>query len=279
MVLKEAYQLANELSKNSPMPQSEFEIIIEETLETTKADKLLNGDMEISEQKEKLLIKRFNELKGGRPLQYILGKWEFFGRSFCVGEGVLIPREDTMAAVELCMRYLKTKQNPKFLDLGAGSGCISVTLSKELNIKGYAVEKSEKAAEYLQKNIKEHNADVEIVLGDMFDEKVKDSFEGIDLIVSNPPYITKEDMLKLDENVKREPHEALFGGDDGLDFYREISKQYKNKLKKGGALVFEVGYNQMDSVIDILKQNGYCDFTEITDINAIRRAVLSIIGE
>lgn len=279
MVLKEAYERANELSKNSYISQNEFEILIEETLKTTKADKLLRGDMEISKQNEALLIKRFNELKEARPLQYILGKWEFFGRSFCVGEGVLIPREDTMAAVELCMRYLKTKQNAKFLDLGAGSGCISVTLSKELNIKGYAVEKSKKAAEYLNKNIKEHNADVEVILGDMFDKKIKDSLESLDLIVSNPPYITKEDMLKLDENVKREPQEALFGGDDGLDFYREISKQYKNKLKKGGALVFEVGYNQMDSVIDILKQNGYRDITEITDINAVRRAVLSIIGE
>lgn len=253
--------------------KGEERIIAEETLGLNRQQMLLHPQREISEEKAELLEKRLLELKEGRPLQYILGYWEFEGRRFEVGEGVLIPREDTSALVALAKEALRGKNNAVFADLGSGSGIIAATISLDLNIKGYAAEKSEKAFKYLLKNIKNLGAQVTAICGDMFSEDVLSKLPPLDLVASNPPYITAEEMRELDSNVLREPHEALFGGRDGLDFYREICKVYYGKLKEGGALAFEVGYRQADAVSEIMKATGFKNVKEQKDINAIRRAV------
>jgi release factor glutamine methyltransferase len=251
----------------------EERIIAEETTGLSRQQMLLYPQKEIPEEMAALLKKRLAELKEGRPLQYILGYWEFEGRRFEVGEGVLIPREDTSALVALAKEALNGKPNAVFADLGSGSGIIAATLSLDHNIRGYAVEKSEKAFEYLSKNIKNLGAQVTAINGDMFSTETLESLPLLDLVASNPPYITADEMKELDQNVLKEPHDALFGGSDGLDFYREICKVYYSKIKEGGALAFEVGFKQADDVAELMKAAGFKNTKEQKDINGIRRAV------
>ncbi len=251
----------------------EERIIAEETAGLSRQQMLTHPQKEIPEEIAALLTKRLAELKEGRPLQYILGYWEFEGRRFEVGEGVLIPREDTSALVALVKEALRGKPDAVFADLGSGSGIIAATLSLDLGIKCYAVEKSERAFKYLLKNIENLGAQVTALCGDMFSEDVLGKLPPLDLVASNPPYVTADEMKELDSNVLKEPHDALFGGSDGLDFYRKICGVYYGKIKEGGALAFEVGYRQADDVIDILKAAGFKNIKEQKDINGIRRAL------
>ncbi len=268
------YSDLNELLKGED--SSEIMILIEETLGLSKTQLMIYPQNEIRSEQEELIRHRISELKSLRPLQYILGKWEFWGRSFCVGEGVLIPREDTRAVIELAGEMLKAKGQKVFADLGSGSGIIAVTLACEYNMSGYAVECSEQAFPFLEKNLKMTDGKVQALLSDMFSKQMIDAIGSLDLVVSNPPYIDSEEMLTLDQNVLKEPHSALFGGEDGLDYYRKIARLYRDKLKLGGVIAFEVGYRQADAVLSILEKEGYHSFREKKDINGIRRAVGAI---
>lgn len=209
----------------------------------------------------------------GYPLQYLLGKWEFFGLPFYVGEGVLIPRQDTETLVETVLK-IKLPENPKILDLCSGSGCIAVSLA--LNIKNAdvtAVEISDKAAEYIKKNAELNNTDLNIVKDDVLSEKTAEIFSGIDAIVCNPPYLTADDMKSLQKEVTFEPETALFGGKDGLDFYRNITKLWKDCLKSGGILAYEIGMGQEDAVMKILEENNFINIEMTEDLSGIIRVV------
>ena len=209
----------------------------------------------------------------GYPLQYLLGKWEFFGLPFYVGEGVLIPRQDTETLVETVLK-IKLPENPKILDLCSGSGCIGVSLA--LNIKNAdvtAVEISDKAAEYIKKNAELNNTDLNIVKDDVMSEKTAAIFSGIDAIVCNPPYLTAEDMKSLQKEVTFEPETALFGGKDGLDFYRSITKIWKDCLKSGGILAYEIVMGQEDAVMKILEENNFINIEMTEDLSGIIRVV------
>lgn len=269
-------KLSDVLSLLKENKTAEMQILIEETLGISKTYMLTHPEAEIDKAKWDELIEKMAQLKEGRPLQYILGFWEFLGRKFLVGEGVLIPREDTGAVAELAQDFLNQRDEAVFADLGSGSGCIAVTLSLSSGAKGYSVERSQEAFYYLEKNLKQAENKVEAVLGDMFSKEVLEKLPQLDLVVSNPPYITGEEMQELSENVKREPREALFGGEDGLDYYRKITEIYKNKLKEGGMLCFEVGFEQADAVLEILKKEGFHSPKEKKDFNGIRRAVSAI---
>lgn len=212
------------------------------------------------------------------PLQYIFGEWEFYGRPFKVGVGVLVPRADTEILVEKCLEFLKGKQTPKILDLCTGSGCIGITLAKELptsNVK--MLEKYEEAFKYAKQNITLNAAEnATLVKGDIFESDCAE--EGFDLIVSNPPYIPQNEMNEISPETKLEPETALLGGEDGLDFYKAIIKNYKKSLNKDGVIAFEVGINQSSKVADLLKENGFKDITITKDLNNIERVVTAIGG-
>lgn len=206
------------------------------------------------------------------PLQYILRRWNFFGREYFVGPGVLIPRSDTETLIDVCLETLKEKNNPSVLDLCAGSGCIGITIKCEhSNANVSLVEKYDEALEYTTKNALHNNADVTIVKGDVL--KTEGASGKYDLIVSNPPYINDADMKTLQPEVVFEPETALAGGEDGLKFYRHIAKSYKSYLNNGGVLAFEVGINQADDVVKILKQNGYDKIQTRKDYSEIDRVV------
>ncbi|MDO4608548.1 MAG: peptide chain release factor N(5)-glutamine methyltransferase [Clostridia bacterium] len=206
------------------------------------------------------------------PLQYIIGRWNFFGYEFFVGPGVLIPRADTETLMDVCLETLKEKTDPRVLDLCAGTGCIGITIKGEIPTADVTlVEKYDEAISYLQKNAEHNKADVNLIKGDVLKTEGADGL--YDLIVSNPPYIDQKDMSELQIEVTFEPSTALAGGQDGLDFYRHIAKEYKRYLKNGGVMAFEVGINQDEAVAEILKQNGFENIGTREDMNGIRRAV------
>lgn len=192
----------------------------------------------------------------GEPLQYILGEWEFCGLTFKVGEGVLIPRQDTETLVEVCGEFLKKRaeNGRKTLDLCAGSGCIGIALAKEARAEVVCVEKSPRAFWFLEENAALNRVTVQAVLGDILDEGTVGG--DFDLIVSNPPYLSEEDMSSLQKEVQREPKAALYGGTDGLDFYRAILSVYPKRLKGGGMLAVEIGMGQENAVCGLFRGNG-----------------------
>lgn len=210
------------------------------------------------------------------PLQYILGKWNFFGREFFVGPGVLIPRSDTETLIDVCLENTKSKENPRVLDLCAGTGCIGITIKGEVpDADVTLVEKYDEALNFAYKNALHNNSDIKITKGDVLKTEGADGL--YDLIVSNPPYINDEDMKSLQPEVTFEPASALVGGEDGLLFYRHIAKEYKNFLAPNGVLAFEVGINQAESVADILNQNGFTNVQTRKDYCNIDRVVFGTL--
>lgn len=210
------------------------------------------------------------------PLQYIIGKWNFFGREFFVGPGVLIPRSDTETLIDVCLESIKKTENPRVLDLCAGTGCIGITIKGERNdARVTLVEKFDEALTYTNKNVAHNNVDVNIVKGDVL--KTEGADGPYDLIVSNPPYINDSDMSTLQPEVTFEPTTALAGGSDGLDFYRHITKEYKQYLSKYGTLAFEVGINQADAVAEIMKENGFLNVQTRKDYCEIDRVVFGTV--
>ncbi len=211
------------------------------------------------------------------PLQYILRRWNFFGREFFVGPGVLIPRSDTETLIDVCIETVKVKQNPRVLDLCAGTGCIGITIKGECETADVTlVEKFDEALEYTIKNAAHNNLLVKIVKGDVLNTEGADGL--YDLIVSNPPYINDNDMKTLQPEVAFEPATALAGGSDGLEFYRHIAKEYKKHLAGGGVMAFEVGINQADAVARIMKENGFINVQTRKDYNEIDRVVFGTLN-
>lgn len=223
---------------------------------------LTEPQTEISDEIAREINSRLERRIHGEPLQYILGEWEFYGLPFKVGKGVLIPRQDTETLVDAASRFLegRGKDERRTLDLCAGSGCIGISLAKTANADVVCVEKFAEAFAYLKENIALNGARVEAVLGDVFDENAVNG--EFDLIVSNPPYLTEDDMRSLQKEVRSEPQTALFGGKDGLNYYRKILAMYTPKLKSGGMLAVEIGIHQENSVCDIFRENGLKPQTE-----------------
>lgn len=210
----------------------------------------------------------------GNPLQYVLGEWDFWRYTFRVGEGVLIPRPDTETLIEnvleICGKY--ELGSPKILDLCSGSGCIAVTLDKEIpHSEVWAVEKYDTAFEYLEENIRRNDSDVTAIKADVLLSGTAGKFRDFDIIVSNPPYLTQTDMNELQPEVQCEPETALFGGRDGLDFYRTMTPLWKDSLKNGGWLCYEFGMGQHDEICKILAENGFENIKLTRDSGGIIR--------
>ena len=210
----------------------------------------------------------------GEPLQYILGEWEFYSLPIKVGKGVLIPRQDTETLVDTAIELYKYKKDITAVDLCSGSGCIGIALEKNLDVKNVILaEKSHYAVKYIKENIKLNNSKAKIEQGDVLSDDLIYRIPMSDLIVSNPPYLSSGDMKNLQKEVEFEPSAALFGGDDGLDFYRDIARLYKAKLKTGGHLMFEVGINQNNDVSNILLAEGFKNIGERKDLRGVIRVV------
>ena len=222
-------------------------------------------------------------LLSGEPLAYILGKWEFYGLELYVDKNVLIPRDDTCALVSMAIqKALFLGKNPRILDLCTGSGCIGLAVASRVpDAKLTLADISKEALAVAKKNTTSLKLTGRVSCVQADARKAPAPFLGqFDMILSNPPYITWEDMQTLQPSVKEfEPHLALFGGTDGLDFYRSICFNYKNALKPGGYLGFEFGINQGDDVCRLLEENGFTVVERVADNNGIERAVLAQLGK
>lgn len=218
----------------------------------------------------------------GEPLAYVLGEWDFYGMTLQVDSSVLIPRDDTCAVTSLAIQQsLFLNDDPRILDLCTGSGCIGLAVANRVkDARVTLADISREAIAVAKKNIKNQKLTGRVSCVQVNALEPAPAFLGkFDLIVSNPPYITSEDMERLDASVKDyEPHLALHGGADGLDFYRAIAENYRSALKPGGYLCFEFGMGQGDDVCKILEEKQYKILDRTMDYNGVERAVLAQYG-
>ena len=256
-------------------------IIFAELLGKNKEYLISHDEVEIEDGLNRIFLEKIEQLKNHEPLQYIINKQEFMGLEFYVDENVLIPQPDTENLVEEVIHLSdKSRKNLKkelrILDLCTGSGAIAISLSKLIkNALIYASDISKEALKIAEENSNRNSANVLFFESDLF--KDISNLYKFNIIVSNPPYIEKDIIKTLSEEVKKEPMLALDGGEDGLDFYRKIAKDAKEYLKENGYLAFEIGYNQKKAVIEILKENGYRNIYSRKDLGGNDRIVVGQI--
>lgn len=218
-------------------------------------------------------------LLNDEPLAYILGEWEFYGLKLFVSPDVLIPRDDTCAVAELAInRSLFLEKDPRILDLCCGSGCIGLAVASRVkDARVTLADISKEALAVAKKNIAQNKLGGRMSIFQVDARKKAPNFLGkFDMIVSNPPYITGEEMKQLPRSVDAfEPHLALYGGEDGLDFYRAILANFTPALKPGGCVCFEFGMGQGDAVCRLLEENDYTVLERKRDYNDRERAVLA----
>ncbi len=271
MVIGELFGKIREILKNADIHDHDFDAkcIAEDFTGVSFTEILTHPEREISADMEKKAVEAAKKRASGYPLQYILGKWDFFGLTFKVGEGVLIPRPETEILTETVIDLFKGKSGDiRIADLCSGSGCIALSLKKNLPAaEVFAVEKSPGAMKYLLENIRENHLSVNVIRGDVFDFKsFRENFRTVcggekerkfSCIVSNPPYLTAEEMSNLQKEVTFEPRCALDGGTDGLDFYCIISSVWSEILEDDGLLAFEIGETEGSCVRKIMEKNGF----------------------
>lgn len=249
-------------------------LLLEEICGTNRNDLLVHGDREVTEHQRECYVNSIELRRKHVPLQHILGYQEFMGLKFRVTGDVLVPRQDTETLVEEVMRNLHDGMH--ILDMCTGSGCILLSLLRYSNdCVGTGCDISEKALEIARENARALGLEAEFLQGNLF-EKVKGKYE---IIVSNPPYIASGEIQGLMEEVRDyDPPEALDGGEDGLDFYREIVKKAGEHLYPGGMLFFEIGCGQGEEVSGYMRQAGYKEVMVCKDLSGLDRVVSGIYG-
>ena len=266
------------LKKNGvPSPLLDTEYIFSDVLKVSRNTLKYSMSREIKEEdKDKIREMLVLRAKKRKPLQYILGEWEFYGLPFKVSEGVLIPRADTEILVEQCIQLMREVEEPNILDIGSGTGAISIAIANELKSSSVTgIDINEKAIELANKNKTLNKIkNINFVKSNLFENLDKDF--KYDLIVSNPPYISKKEYETLMPEVKNyEPQNALTDLGDGLYFYREISKLAGEYLKDTGYLAYEIGYNQAKDVTKILQNNNFDILSVIKDYGGNDRVVIA----
>lgn len=278
MTISELEKLGSQKLRASGKENSDFDArcLLEFVLNLNPTQYLLNRSEEVDSVCAEKFLSLVERRSNGEPLQYILGKWEFMGLPFYVGEGVLIPRPETEMLVEYALDFLKDKKNSVVIDLCSGSGCIAISVAKHLpNAKVYAVEKSGLAFPYLKKNIWLNCVfNVSAVHGDIFDRTLLSDIK-LDLILSNPPYIRSPEIASLQSEVRNEPSMALDGGEDGLIFYREIANGWLDRLGTGGAIAVECAEDQTEDIIRLFSEKTkYAE--AFNDLSGLPRMVTAI---
>lgn len=278
MTVFEAYNSTKKKLEAAGIEDYVFEAkeIIKHITGMNAAQILTNYSKALTEYQENNLIAIVKQRQIRYPLQYIFTKWDFYGRSFYIGPGVLVPRADTETVIDTSLEYIKDKENAEILDLCAGSGCIGITLGKEAtDSKVLMIEKYDEALSYALKNITlNETLNVEAQKGDIFEKAGAE--RQYDLIVSNPPYIPENEMSIVSPETKFEPETALLALDGGMEFYKAIINNYTDSLKSGGMLCFEVGINESSRVAELLSRAGYESIKIDKDLNGIERSVSGI---
>ncbi|MEQ9167729.1 MAG: peptide chain release factor N(5)-glutamine methyltransferase [Fulvivirga sp.] len=253
--------------------QSLAYIIIDELFNINKSEIITDRSINISKSQGKELKAFIERINKNEPIQYILEEAEFYGRKFNVAQGVLIPRNETEELVDLIIKDSKEKKI-KFLDVGTGSACIPITLIKELKLnKGYAIDFDPRVIKIARQNATRHNVDIDFLMIDILTERIP--VIGLDVLVSNPPYITENEKVLMKPNVLNyEPNTALFVSDeDPLIFYQKIASAGRECLKDEGRLYFEINERFGNQVAQLLENEGYKNIEIIQDINGKDRIV------
>lgn len=248
--LKEEYPL-QEIS-------SFFDLLSREYLQMSRIDAALNPQAQVSEEKQKKFDAALLRLKKHEPIQYIIGKTEFFGMEFRVNEKVLVPRPETEELVQWILDEVKPSEELKILDIGTGSGCIAISLAKHLpQARISAIDISEKALGITRENSVINNTEVHFIQADILQQENLE--EAYDIIVSNPPYVRELEKKEMHRNVlEHEPATALYVKDeDPLIFYRKITKLAGASLKPGGKLFFEINQYLSRETEELLVNKGF----------------------
>ncbi|MBQ3549227.1 MAG: peptide chain release factor N(5)-glutamine methyltransferase [Oscillospiraceae bacterium] len=242
------------------------------TRQELQRDGRLYVPREIEQRVEQLTARHL----AGEPVAYLIGEWSFYGLDLDINESVLIPRIDTEVLVEKAIEYVSQLENPRVLDLCAGSGCIGLAIARHCpNARVVLGEKDEAALRVCRQNTRRCGL-TERVIPWQVDalERPSPQLGEFDCIVSNPPYIPDGEIADLDVSVRDyEPLLALRGGEDGLDFYRSITEKWRDALRVGGYLLFEVGIGQADDVLRMMRSVGFGDGTITVDTGGIARVV------
>ena len=248
-------------------------LLLSHLLQQSKEFIIFNPEIELPENQ----IREFETLISRRqkfePISHILQNREFYARDFFVSKDVLDPRPDSETLIEYVLKSFQKDDKLDILEVGVGSGCLIITLLIELqNTTGKAVDISKKAIEIATKNSLNHDLGdrLNIIESDLF-SNIREG-EKFDLIISNPPYIKSEDINNLQKDVKNfEPLTALDGGEDGLDFYRRISKETRRYLRDDGSIIIEIGAHQENEIIEIFQENKFNFIDSAKDIASIIR--------
>lgn len=249
-------------------------ILMQYVLKIDRNKLIINKNDNVDINKENEYKEYIEEIIKGKPVQYITNNQEFMRLNFYVDENVLIPQPDTEILVEEVIKSIDIKENIEILDMCTGSGCIGISLAKNIeNTKVTLVDISKEAIEIAKKNAIQNGVEnkVTFIQSDMF-ENVKGKF---DIIVSNPPYIKTDIIQALDKQVQNEPHIALDGGEDGLDFYKILINEAHKYLKKDGKIFLEIGYDQKQEIESLAKQSKhYKKIETIKDLSQNDRVII-----
>ena len=228
-------------------------------------------------------VQKIEELKAlrysGVPLQHITGRWEFYGLPLEVTPDTLIPRADTETLAEVGIRLLQERSKGRMLDLCCGTGCVGMAVLKNVSdgITGVLADLSEPALEVARRNlVRNHLTPRALTVQVNALEEASPVLGKFHLILCNPPYIPTGEIPTLDPEVQREPRMALDGGEDGLDFYRAVCRNFAPALSRGGALAFEVGLGQFEDVTAIMETSGYSFVQHACDLAGVERVVWGI---
>ena len=246
----------DQLLRQTSINKKDAKYILMHILGISQTQLFTNLDKVIEPNCIKIFNKMVQRLTTGTPLEYVINTAFFMGLTFYVNENVLIPRNDTEVLVEEVIKHVNTTNAMTVLDMCTGSGCILVSLLHHTKVKGAGVDISPLALEIPKRNAIKNHVDnkADFILSDMF-KNIKQKF---DLIVSNPPYIPTATISVLEDSVKaHEPHTALDGGADGLDFYRILAKQAAYFLNPNGVVFMEIGHDQKEAVKKICFEAGY----------------------
>lgn len=253
MNLGEAYRAGKRLLSAAGCDSPAFDAgcLFEKAFGLGRQERILRSAEAADPEETAAYLALARERAEGRPLQYILGEWPFLGLTLAVGEGVLIPREETELLVRTAAELLRGAGNPSAVDLCSGSGAAALGLASLLpGARVTAVEKYPAAFSFLRRNIERtglSNA-VSAVSLDVFDPAAARGFSGLDAVLCNPPYVRSGEIPALQREVRREPREALDGGEDGLRFYRALSRLWIPRLKPGGVVAVEIGEDEAEDV-------------------------------
>ena len=278
MTIKEALSKGMIILKNNNVesPKLKARLLLQYILKQTRQYIIVYDNKDISKKEQFEYFINIEKLTKGVPLQHITHLQEFMKMDFFVDENVLIPRPDTEILVEETIKIAQRMKAPKILDLCTGSGAIAISIAKNVsNAEIYAVDISEKALKVARKNAErlEVVKKIKFIKSNLFNEIGKNKF---DIIVTNPPYIKKEDIQYLSDEVQNEPLLALDGGLDGLDFYRKILNQAIDYMKFDGYICMEIGYNQKEEVLELIKQNNqYTDTYSKKDLHGNDRIIVT----